>query len=84
MTLAIATGELLRRRPHRQGIALEIVRPGKAPVLWHVVSEDEVARRVAEWRRERGLEPACSMCGSTAGDHVAEDGLVRCIDCGCH
>ena len=29
-----------------------------------------------------GLE--CPMCNSTLGSSVSDDGLMRCLDCGCH
>ncbi len=81
-------------------VALERVQPCQKPVLWHVVQPDEVARRVFEWELMKGLMAAvedhaqskranpfdvCPMCKSDAGFSTdTDDGLERCVDCGCH
>jgi len=90
-TLAVATGELLRSRPATKMpgyVALEVVRPSRKIELWHVVQPKGVDALALQWAVDHGLQRAdepCPMCKSDAGfTDDTEDGLNRCVNCGCH
>lgn len=58
MTQVTTTHELLRSRAATKMpgyTALEIVRPGKAVELWHVVPDSDVKRHVDEWAKQHGV-----------------------------
>ena len=86
-TRAVTTGELLRSRPATKMpgyVALEVVRPCQKTELWHVVLPDAVDALVFEWAWARQLD-CCPMCKSTSGSTTeTDDGLERCVNCGCH
>ena len=99
ITLAVATGELLRARPATRMpgfIALEVVRPCQKTELWHVTCPEGVDRLVKEWALARGISchyfvqagertDVCPTCQSDAGFATdSDDGLNRCKNCGCH
>lgn len=50
--------------------------------VWAAEAEQSVAEFSV--KRMRDPDPPCGMCGSIEGTAEDEDGLDRCVGCGCH